>query len=175
MTEPISETADATRRVELYLRGDTYGTYDRQQAILERVRELEDSGVVDETAVDASWQRIRTPEQDSRDGAIATYDEFGEWAEENGYRLEPAFERRNRSYIGTDVVREVVVFPVVSLAVYEDDQLRSVFPCSDEAETVHFTVADALEAFEAGEEGWFERFASVSVDRTEPLLDPATT
>jgi hypothetical protein len=175
MTEPISETATATRRVELYLRGDTYGTYDRQQAILERVRDLEDSGVVDETAVDASWQRIRTPEQDSRDGAIATYEEFGEWAETNGYRLEPAFERRNRSYIGTDAVREVVVFPVVSLAVYRDDELRSVFPCSDESDTVHFTVGDALEAFEAGEAGWFEQFAAVTVDRTEPLLDPATT
>jgi hypothetical protein len=175
MTTLPSEQATASRRVELYLRGDTYGTYDRQQAILERVRGLESDGVVDETSVDASWQRIRTPEQDSRDGALATYEEFGEWAQRNGYRLEPAFERRHRGYMGTDTVREVVVFPLASLAVYEDEKLRSVFPCSEESGTVHFTVADALDAFEAGDDDWFEQFDVVSVDRTEPLLDPART
>lgn len=173
MRDSTSDDPTATRRVELYLRGDTYGTYDRQQAVLERVRGLEERGVVDETAVDASWQRIRTPEQDPRNDAIATYEEFRSWARENGYSLEPAFERRHRSYLGTDAVSEVVVFPVVSLAVYEDDVLRSVFPCSDEAGTVHFTVGDCLEAFEVGEGTWFERFATVTVDRTEPRLDPA--
>ena len=175
MTTALSEQATASRRVELYLRGDTYGTYDRQQAILERVRGLASDGVVDETSVDASWQRIRTPEQDSRDGALATYEEFGEWARTNGYRLEPAFERRHRGFMGTDTVREVVVFPLASLAVYEDDELRSVFPCSDESGTVHFTVGDCLEAFEDGDDGWFDQFDSVTVDRTEPLLDPART
>ena len=175
MTTALSEQATASRRVELYLRGDTYGTYDRQQAILERVTALESSGVVDETSVDASWQRIRTPEQDSRDGALATYEEFREWAERNGYRLEPAFERRHRGYIGTDTVREVVVFPLASLAVYEDDELRSVFPCTDESGTVHFTVGDCLDAFEADDDGWFDQFDALTVDRTEPLLDPART
>ena len=173
MRDSTTDGPTAARRVELYLREDTYGTYDRQQAILERVRGLEERGVVDETAVDASWQRIRTPEQDPRDDAIATYEEFEAWISENGYSLEPAFERRQRSYLGTEAVSEVVVFPVVSLAVYEGDVLRSVFPCSDEAGTVHFTVGDCLEAFEAGEETWFERFTSVTVDRTEPRLDPA--
>ena len=171
MTTSMTSTTD--HRVELYLRGDTYGSYDRQQRILQRVEGLESEGVVADTDVDASWQRIRTPEQDPRDDAIATYEEFEAWVSENGYSLEPAFERRQRSYLGTEAVSEVVVFPVVSLAVYEGDVLRSVFPCSDEAGTVHFTVGDCLEAFEAGEETWFERFTSVTVDRTEPRLDPA--
>jgi hypothetical protein len=175
MTTAPSERATGSRRVELYLRGDTYGTYDRQQAILERVRDLESDGVVDETSVDPSWQRIRTPEQDSRDGALATYEEFREWAERNGYRLEPAFERRHRGFVGSDTVREVVVFPLASLAVYEDDELRSVFPCSDESGTVHFTVGDCLDAVEAGDDGWFEQFDALDVDRTEPLIEPART
>jgi len=157
-------------RVELYLRGDTYGSYDRQQRILQRVEELESEGVVAETDVDASWQRIRTPEQDSRDEALETYEEFREWAVENGYQLEPAFQRRNRSYIGTDVVDEVVVFPMVSLAVYDENDLRAVFPCADESGEIHFPVQDCLAAFEREDTDWFEQFAPISVDRASPRL-----
>ena len=165
MTTPATD-----HRIELYLRGDTYGSYDRQQQILERVEALDAAGVVDETDVDASWQRIRTPEQDSRDEALETFDEFRAWATENGYQLEPAFERRQRSYIGTDVVHDVVVFPMVSLAVYEDTDLQAVFPCADESGEIHFTVQDCLDAFESGETEWFEQFASVAVDRAGPRL-----
>ncbi|MFB6140078.1 MAG: HTH domain-containing protein [Halosimplex sp.] len=163
-------TRTTDKRIELYLRGDTYGSYDRQQRILERVAELESAGVVTETDVDASWQRIRTPEQDSRDEALRTYEEFGDWASENGYRLEPAFQRRQRSYIGSDVVHDVVVFPMASLAVYEGSDLQAVFPCADESGEIHFSVGDCLDAFEAGEREWFERFAPVSVDRAAPRL-----
>jgi hypothetical protein len=173
MTDLTTETTEQ-RRVELYLRGDTYGTYDRQEAVLERVRDLESTGMVTDASVDASWQRIRTPEQDSRDGALATYDEFGEWAEENGYSLEPAFQRRQRSYIGTDVVHDVVVFPMASLAVYDGTDLEAVFPCSDGTGEVHFSVQDCLSAVEEGDGAWFERFRSVTVGREEPRLSTTT-
>ncbi len=163
-------TNTSDQRIELYLRGDTYGSYDRQGRLLERVEDLESEGVVADTEVDASWQRIRTPEQDSRDEALATYEEFGEWAAENGYRLEPAFERRQRSYIGSDAVHDVVVFPMASLAVYEGSDLQAVFPCADESGEIHFTVGDCLAAFESGETDWFEQFAPVSVDRASPRL-----
>ncbi|WP_459195094.1 HTH domain-containing protein [Halosimplex sp. J119] len=157
-------------RVELYLRGDTYGSYDRQQRVLERVEDLDADGVVADAEVDASWQRIRTPEQDSRDEALATYEELREWASENGYRLEPAFQRRQRSYIGTDVVHDVVVFPMASLAVYAENDLQAVFPCADESGEIHYSVQDFLDAFESGETDWLEQFAPVTVDRAEPRL-----
>ncbi|WP_123537352.1 HTH domain-containing protein [Halosimplex salinum] len=163
-------TSTTDYRVELYLRGDTYGSYDRQNRILQRVENLGAEGVVADTDVDASWQRIRTPEQDSRDEAVRTYEEFGEWARENGYRLEPAFERRQRSYIGTDVVQDVVVFPMASLAVYAESDLQAVFPCADESGEIHFSVQDCLDAFEDEETDWFEQFAPVTVDRAEPRL-----
>jgi glutathione S-transferase len=165
-------TSQSTRRVELYLRGDTYGTYDRQQAILDRIRDLEADGTVADASVEADWQRVRTPEQDSRDGALDTYEEFVDWASENGYSLEPAFERRQRGYLGTDTVHDVVVFPVVSLAVYDGQDLEAVFPASSAEGDVHFTVPDALEAFERGDlDDYLAKFATISVDRTEPLLD----
>ncbi|MEA5387462.1 HTH domain-containing protein [Haloarculaceae archaeon H-GB11] len=158
------------RRVELYLRGDTYGTYDAQQTVLSRVNSLEDDGTLADATVEADWQRVRTPEQDSRDGALATYEEFREWARRNSYSLEPAYQRRTRAYMGTDVVHDVVTFPVVSLAVYDGDDLSAVFPCADG--DLNYTVQDALAAFEDGRiDEWLARFETVSVDRTEPLLE----
>ena len=100
---------------------------------------------------------------------MATYREFTEWAERNGTSLSPAFERRTRSYLGLDRVDEVVVFPVVSLALYEGERLRAVFPCSDGDRT--YTVPDCLDAFERGDADWVAQFEGVTVDRTTPRLD----
>lgn len=168
-------TPPTQRRIECYLRGDTYGTYDRQQAVLGRVSDLDSSGVVSETSVTGDWQRIRTPERDARDEAIETYEEFGDWARENGYSLEPAFERRYRAYLGRSAVDEVVVFPVVSLAVYDGTDLEAVFPCSDKDGSVHYTVGDCLDVLErGGADEWLSDFRRLSVDRVEPRLEPAT-
>jgi len=162
-------TRDQQRRAELYLRGDTYGTYDAQQAVLRRIDCLEDADVLDESAVAGEWQRIRTMDEDRRDGALATYNEFGEWAARNGYSLEPAFEQRTRSYVGLNRVDDVVVFPVVSLAIYEGASLQAVFPCSDEER--NYRVLDCLDAIEHGTVDWLAQFDAITVDRTEPLLE----
>ncbi|EMA23559.1 MULTISPECIES: HTH domain-containing protein [Haloarcula] len=163
-------TGDTHLRAELYLRGDTYGTFDAQQQVLNRVKRLEANGVFSESMLAGEWQRIRTMAEDKRSEAIRTYEEFRDWAGQNDHSLEPAFERRNRSYVGMDRVDDVVVFPVVSLAIYDGDDLEGVFPCSDEERT--YTVGDALEAFERGDEDWLAQFDSLSVDRTDPLLEP---
>jgi len=156
-------------RAELYLRGDTYGTFDAQQQVLNRVNRLEANGVFAESMVAGEWQRIRTKAEDARSGAIATYEEFADWADRNGSSLEPAFEHRTRTYVGMDQVDEVVVFPVVSLVLYDDTRLQAVFPCTD-GEHV-YTVGDALDAFDRGDEAWLAQFDTVTVDRTEPWLD----
>jgi len=163
-------TDDTHLRAELYLRGDTYGTFDAQQQVLNRVKRLEANGVFSDSMLAGEWQRIRTLAEDKRSAALDTYSEFADWAEQNGHSLSPAFEQRTRSYVGLDQVDEVVVFPVVSLAVYDEDDLQAVFPCSDAERT--YTVGDALEAFERGDEDWLAQFDTLSVDRTEPLLEP---
>ncbi len=156
------------RRAELYLRGDTYGTYDAQRETIERLGRLTEGGTLDEATVAGEVAKIRTADEDARSGALATYEEFADWAARNGFSLSPAFERRTRSYVGLDRVDEVVVFPVVSLAVYEGRRLRAAFPCSD-GERV-YGVEDALDALATGDEGWLDRFDPVTVDRTGPRL-----
>ncbi|MFC7076357.1 HTH domain-containing protein [Haloarcula halophila] len=163
-------TDDTHLRAELYLRGDTYGTFDAQQQVLNRVKRLEANGVFSESMLAGEWQRIRTMAEDKRSGALATYEEFRDWADRNSHSLEPAFERRTRSYVGLDRVEDVVVFPVVSLAMYDGSQLQGVFPCTDEDRT--YTVGDALEAFERGDADWLAQFDSVTVGRTHPWLEP---
>jgi hypothetical protein len=165
----IPMTGDTRVRAELYLRGDTYGTFDAQQQVLNRVNRLEANGVFADSMVAGEWQRIRTMAEDKRSGAVATYEEFTDWADRNGSSLEPAFERRTRTYVGMDRTDDVVVFPVVSLAIYDEKSLQAVFPCTDGEYT--YTVGDALDAFERGDEAWLAQFDTVTVDRTEPWLD----
>jgi len=160
---------DTPLRAELYLRGDTYGTFDAQQQVLNRVNRLEANGVFADSMVAGEWQRIRTMAEDKRSGALATYEEFADWADRNGFSLEPAFERRNRTYVGMDRVDDVVVFPIVSLAIYDETRLQAVFPCTHDEYT--HTAGDALDAFERGDEAWLAQFDTVTVDRTEPWLD----
>jgi len=163
------EQLAAERRAELYLRGDTYGTFEAQQALLDRVRALESGDALVDVDVEWSWEHIRTIGEDHRDGALATYSDFADWAERNGYGLAPAFEQRSRGYVGLDRVDDVVVFPVASLAVYEETDLQAVFPCADD--DVNYRVQDCLDALERGEEDWLAQFEPVTVDRTSSRLE----
>lgn len=159
------------RRVEVYLRTDTIGTYDAQRRVIERLRSLDARGVFDGTSVGATWQGVETYDGDAREGAIRTYEEFRDWAEANDFSLEPAFDRRPRYVTGTTDVAEAVVFPVVALAIYVDEDLRAVVPSSDEF--AHYTVHEAIEGFERGDvDRWLGRFRGVTVDRSEPHIGP---
>lgn len=166
----VDTTSDTAFRAELYLRGDTYGTFDAQQQVLNRVKRLEANGLISESIVAGEWHRIRTRAEDPRDEALTVHEEFNDWATRNGFSLEPAFERRTRAYMGLNRVDEVVVFPVIALAVYEAERIQAVFPCTDE-DRAH-TVGDALDAFERGDDGWLTQFDALTVDRAEPLLEP---
>jgi hypothetical protein len=155
-------------RIEAYLRRDTYGTFDAQRRVLDRLGDLEGGGVLGAVGTDR-WHARQTMEYDHREGALATYEEFLDWARHNAADLEPAFERRIRTLIGGTEAREVVVFPVICLAVYRTDRLRAVFPSS--VDGTHFTVHDCLDAFESGNvDRFLSRFTPREVERTTPHL-----
>lgn len=159
-------------RCEVYLRNDTYGTYDAQQSVIDRVESLADRGIFDEAGVESEWESVQIGAGESRADALATIEEFEDWAAANGFSLAPAFQRRERYVTGSTVRREAVVFPVVALAVYEGPELRAVLPSSDEFG--HYTVHEALEGFERGDlDRWLSRFDGIDVDRTEPHIETA--
>lgn len=161
---------DSHRRAEVYLRTDTIGTYDAQQGVLDRLRRLDEQGVFDATGVASRWDGIETHAGDARPEAMRTYEEFCDWADANDFSLEPAFDQRPRYVTGTTEVRDAVIFPVVAMAIYVDDDLRAVLPSSDEFG--HYTVHEALEGFERGDlDRWLARFRGVTVSRTGPRLE----
>lgn len=162
--------ADPPLRAELYLRGDVHGVFDAQQQVVNRVERLAANGAFSDSIVAGRWERCRTRPEEWRSGALETYEEFRSWAERNGFSLAPAFQRRTRTFVGMDDVEEVVVFPAVALAIYEADELEAVFPCTDQDRV--YTVEDALEAFERGDEEWLTTFDSVAVERTEARVEP---
>lgn len=161
---------DISLRAELYLRGDTSRSLGVQQ-VVDRVDRLEANGVLGESMLAGEWHRVRTRDEDRSSEALDAYGEFAEWAETNDLSLDPGFQRRTRSFVGIDDVEEVIVFPAVALALYEEGDLRAVFPCTDEERT--YTVESALAAFERGDEDWFARFDSLEVDRAESRPGPS--
>jgi hypothetical protein len=168
--EIVSSNQRRTReyRIEVYLREDTYGTFDAQRRVLDRLEAVEGRGVLGSIGTDR-WDARRTVEYDHREGALSTVEEFEDWARHNDATLEPAFERRIRTVVGGTEAREVVVFPVIALAVYRGEDLRAVFPCS--VGDAHYTVHDCLDAFESGNvDRFLERFTPRDVARRRPRL-----
>ncbi len=158
-------------RGELYYRTDTIGRFDVQQRFLEQLGDLDRRGVFDET-VETTWHQVEIREHEGRPEALATYEEFRSWADANDFSLDPAFEVRPRYDPGTTELRDTVIFPIVSLAIYEGGELRAVLPSRDEVS--HYTVPEALEGFERGDlHRWLSRFRGVTVDRRTPHI-PAT-
>lgn len=151
---------------ELWLRRDTYGTYDVQQSVRDRVHELESRGVLGDSTVSGWGTEQLTYETDCRSAVLAVLEAFETWAERNDVSLEPAFERRELSPLLSSESYEVAVFPVVCLVLYEGNDLRGVFPVHDDDE-VH-TVEDCLDALEAGE-------AEELLDRLGEPVEPSET
>jgi hypothetical protein len=139
-----------TERVELLMREPVYGTHNRQQSVVARLQELNEDDYISDFDVEIWGKRLNLDADDwsrqATDTAREKYRLFGEWADEHGYCLEPAFTKRTmRIEPGADP-KEVVDLPIVCLAVYEDDDLRTVLPCADGDDI--YTVGDGLDALE---------------------------
>ncbi|WP_254525182.1 HTH domain-containing protein [Natrinema caseinilyticum] len=129
-------------RIDCFVRSNVPPSVSEQiQALVDRLRTLRDHGLIDDVRV-SRWppQRSMTEEAGSTCNDLVA--EFEQWAERNGYSLEPGFRRREvpPSPLGlTSDSRERVRVPLVALALYEADAeteaLRGVVPCTDRSAT----------------------------------------
>jgi hypothetical protein len=120
----------------------------RQSAVVEEARALARADVVDEVDV---YEVERTPavgaEGPRDERAMAAFEEFRAWAEDRDTRLHPAFGTRE-CYSWEDGHRyTALVVPVVTLAVYNGDDLQAVYPHGRDP---HESVFDGLRAVERG-------------------------
>jgi hypothetical protein len=161
-------TGETRPRIFLGIRDHVIdGGSDRVAQLYDRIQRLDADGTVDDVVVEVYGTRLPTPD-DSPVDALARpmwerYRAFEAWATRQGYSLEPAFERRRTGSLVRDERTEVVLMPVVCLAVYVGDDVRSVVPCTT-GDGVR-TVDDCLAAFESGEWAPPEREATTEVLR----------
>lgn len=143
MTAILSETA--TPRVTLYVRGDMFGANDQQNEVVTRLRELEDSGRIEEYEVSV-WNGLVRLDGNRKPPTVAAYEEFDEWADAEGVDIDPFFTVRERESFVDGVARELVL-PVMCLEVRTDDGLATVAPNTQGSEIT--TVQDCLDELEA--------------------------
>ncbi|QLH83523.1 HTH domain-containing protein [Halosimplex pelagicum] len=138
------------RRVVLSLRETLPEPAARQRdRLAERLRELEAAGQVDSFEVTTCPKRIRR--EDPADVAARDrYLAFSRWARDRGARLRPFFATRECYAADTGELCDWLVFPAITLAVYDDGDLVAVYPHAVGEE--YRSVADGLSAL-AGDSG----------------------
>lgn len=125
---------------------------DPRARVLDRLRELETDGVVDDVSVRVWGRYVAAPTDEPADEAQFVQSriaEFEAWGDREGHSLEPAFQRCERTTMVSAERREVIRLPLQCLAVYAGDRLHGVFPCSTAIGTE--TVRDCVRRLEAGD------------------------
>lgn len=109
---------------------------------IERLREYEQQGAIDELSITIWPDRIRLTEETEKHPILDSYGQFREWAEDNDVSLEPAFKFEKRTTLVCDTPEPVLNLPALCLGIRLDGDLVTVVPHSTETGT--YTIGDAL-------------------------------
>jgi hypothetical protein len=143
----------------------SYGITDVRHRTLARLHRLADEGVLSTVDVDVWGSHAVADSMADRDTTpVEGVSDFERWAADHGCTLAPAFARRECGSLLGDEPREVTVVPLLTLAVYEEDELRAVYPHAEDG-TVH-TVDDGLETLETMEPPTEDRTGSPANEPT---------
>lgn len=160
MTTPqpqTSQTANrerpASRRVEFYaqFRGATSA---RRADVLEFLDRLETDERIDTYETDTWPARVCLKTGDHRESVVERFNRFNRWADSAGVSIQPPFEVSTTTSIVDRDPEPVLRTPAMCIAVYEENELRGVFPCSAGEEC--YTVNEGLRMLAAAEPLPFE-------------------
>ena len=136
-------SADA-RQVTFYVRGDMFGANDQQNAVVDRLRELDADDVIEGYDVKVWNSRVRLTDAETP-AEVEQYRAFESWGADVGVDIDPFFTVRERDSFIDGTARELIL-PVMCLAVHGDDGLEAVAPYARGDET--YTVQDCLDELE---------------------------
>ncbi|WP_336002138.1 HTH domain-containing protein [Halorientalis halophila] len=146
-----TETQQERVTVDLHVRSLTpRGGPGQQEAVIERLEELVESGHVDEFSLDVWGRQVSLSTAAARTDAgrdvLNRVEAFRDWAAETDRSVDSFFETRRVSSTVTDENYVALVLPRVTLAEYRDGDLAYVAPCTDGEDVC--TVLDRLDALE---------------------------
>jgi DNA-binding Lrp family transcriptional regulator len=140
----ISFSSTEQPRVAFYVRGDMFGANDQQNAVVNRLRELDAADLIEGYEVYVWNSRVELSGAETQPD-VTVYREFSSWADAAGVDIDPFFTVRERESFVDGTARELIL-PVMCLAVRDDGELRTVAPHRNGSETN--TVQDCLDALE---------------------------
>lgn len=117
-------------------------------AKIETLERLESEGTIEELTHHSWPAEVSVSDHGLYDDVEETFREFDRWAATNEVHIRPPFSIRTRRSTFTGETSTVLVTPVMSLAIYLEDQLAAVFPHSDG--DVHYPVSEAIAALKTG-------------------------
>lgn len=100
------------------------------------------TGTIDELTIQSWPAEVPLDERSPHADIIACYERFHEWAAQRDVCIHPPFATRERTTLGSDTTEQMLVLPVMCLAIYIDGHLKTVIP--HETGTTTITVADTL-------------------------------
>jgi len=116
---------------------------------IETLRACESESVVDSLVLRSWPDRVALSDDSQFREAVDVFRRFERWADRRGVSVRPPFEMRTSSSTITDTEKEVLVTPLIAVAVYRDDRLVGVYPHSEGEET--YTAADAIATLRTGD------------------------
>lgn len=120
--------------------------FDPVEERVERAQSLEDTELVDAVVVRSWPETVRYDDDGPHREVVEEFQRFEAWADRRGVSVRPPFQTRTRTSMVEDDGVDVLVTPVLCLALYRDERLVSVFPHSEGDDT--YTVAQALGCLE---------------------------
>lgn len=118
------------------------GAREGQQDVVDRLRRLEEAGTIESVPIEVWGTPVALPtagcHHDPETEVLEKVAELEASGDQSGHTLEPAFRKRTASSLDPDEMWDEVVIPVICMAVYDGDDLQTVFSCSapDRVQTV---------------------------------------
>ncbi|KZN23248.1 hypothetical protein A4G99_14475 [Haladaptatus sp. R4] len=137
--------------VELFVRvNPSHGAEQQKQAVIDRLRTLERNGNIESVDVHVWGREFRLDGPlegtDYHESISNHVNEFEQWLAENSVSMDGFFSHRDIDSSISDERYSVISLPFICLAVYQDDELRDLYPHRDSEMT--YTVHDCLNRLE---------------------------
>lgn len=122
---------------------------DPVDAHVETLQRCDSDGTVDAVLLRSWPERVALTDGSPHPEVVDAFERFERWADRRNVSVRPPFEVRTTTSVVTEETRDVLVTPLLCLAIYRGESLVGVFPYTADG-TTH-TATDAIATLRSGE------------------------